>query len=159
GKKRGISTTLPLALGRLQVLGEIRRQPVRGRLDEQRYAYVRWPDSPLRESKLTAGDAAVLLARRYFEWIGVASLAHFQWLSGLGVKAAKAALEPLGLRPLAEGSPLLGRADDLEALRAFEAPKAPAYRLIAGIDALLLLRREIADHVDEADRRRKVTGD
>src|SRR5687767_11733208 len=34
GKKKGLSTTLPIALGRLQSLGEIRRVPVNGRLDQ-----------------------------------------------------------------------------------------------------------------------------
>jgi len=36
GKKKGISTTMPLALGRLQASGDIRRVPVNGRLDQQR---------------------------------------------------------------------------------------------------------------------------
>src|SRR5207248_6696998 len=39
GKKRGMTTTLPLALGRLQSSGRIRRVPVDGRLDQQRYRY------------------------------------------------------------------------------------------------------------------------
>ncbi|MEZ4449262.1 MAG: crosslink repair DNA glycosylase YcaQ family protein [Nannocystaceae bacterium] len=159
GKKRGVTTTLPLALGHLQRRGEIRRQPVSGRLDEQRYAYVRWSPSPLAGAALTPGDAAVLLARRYFEWIGVASAANFQWFSGLGVKAAKAALEPLELEPIAEGSPLLGRAAEVAALRAFKAPKDPVYRLVAGIDGLVLLRRSIGDHLEPADQKRKVAGD
>jgi hypothetical protein len=41
GRKRGQTTTLPAALGLLQAAGEIRRVPVNGRLDQQRYAYVR----------------------------------------------------------------------------------------------------------------------
>jgi hypothetical protein len=41
GRNRGQTTTLPAALGLLQAAGEIRRVPVNGRLDQQRYAYVR----------------------------------------------------------------------------------------------------------------------
>ena len=36
GQKKGLTTTLPLALGRLQVEGNIRRIPINGRLDQQR---------------------------------------------------------------------------------------------------------------------------
>src|SRR6185436_3455707 len=39
GKKKGLTTTLPIALGRLQARGEIRRVPTNGRLDQQRYKY------------------------------------------------------------------------------------------------------------------------
>jgi hypothetical protein len=43
GRKKGIATTLPLALGRLQA-AEIRRVSMNGRLDQQRYRYaVRTP--------------------------------------------------------------------------------------------------------------------
>lgn len=47
GKKKGLTTTLPLALGKLQAWGEIRRVPSNGRLDQQRYGYVRWRPNPL----------------------------------------------------------------------------------------------------------------
>jgi hypothetical protein len=56
GKKRGLTTTLPLALGRLQGLGEIRRVPVNGRLDQQRYRYALWRPSPLSGDHLTDQD-------------------------------------------------------------------------------------------------------
>lgn len=42
GKRKGLSTTLPIALGRLQGTGEIRRVPTNGRLDQQRYQYTLW---------------------------------------------------------------------------------------------------------------------
>ena len=48
GKKKGLSTTLPVALGRLQADGEIRRIPTNGRLDQQRYRYARWRPNPSR---------------------------------------------------------------------------------------------------------------
>ena len=46
GKKKGLTTTLPLALGRLQAAGEIRRMPTNGRLDQQRYRYALWRPNP-----------------------------------------------------------------------------------------------------------------
>jgi len=42
GAKKGVTTTLPIALGLLQAHGEIRRIPVNGRLDQQRYKYAAW---------------------------------------------------------------------------------------------------------------------
>jgi hypothetical protein len=95
GKKKGVTTTLPIALGALQAAGRIRRIPTNGRLDQQRYKYVVWEPNPLAEWKLSEVETFVELARRYFHWIGPATLAEFQWFSGLGVKAAKEALDPL----------------------------------------------------------------
>src|SRR6185295_16278607 len=46
GKKKGLGTTLPLALGPLQSMGAIRRIPENGRLDQQRYSYTVWQPSP-----------------------------------------------------------------------------------------------------------------
>jgi hypothetical protein len=63
GKKKGLSTTLPLALGRLQAAGRIRRVPADGRLDRQRYRYARWDDAPRWPD---GGDPFAALARRYF---------------------------------------------------------------------------------------------
>lgn len=159
GKKRGTTTTLPLALGHLQAHGQILRQPVDGRLDQQRYAYVRWTDSPLSADTRSAEEAYIELARRYFAWISPASAAHFQWFSGLGVKAARAAMAPLGLVPLAPDSPLLLLPADREALAAFEPPSEPVYRLLAGIDGLFLLRRDVSGLLDARDAARKFVGD
>src|SRR5580700_5824375 len=89
GAKKGLSTTLPVALGLLQAAGEIRRVPVNGRIDQQRYKYAAWKCSP--DGSFTD------LARRYFSWIGPATVAEFQTFAGLGVKAAKATVEPLQL--------------------------------------------------------------
>lgn len=154
GKKRGLTTTLPLALGKLQAEGEIRRQPIGGRLDQQRYAYVRWHDSPLRRARLDEDEAHVELARRFFRWIGPATLAHFQVFSGLGVRASKAAIAPLGLVPVSEDSQLLLLPEDLEALRDFVPPEDPTYRLVASVDSMLLLRRDLEPLVDLVDRDR-----
>ena len=55
GKKKGITTTLPLALGMLQTAGEIRRVPVNGRLDQQRYRlHIVAPEPARQEFKIVA---------------------------------------------------------------------------------------------------------
>src|ERR1700689_2244389 len=87
GKKKGLASTLPVALGNLQANGEIRRVPVNGRLDQQRYRYTLWRPNPLGKFKLTLEESYTELARRFFAWIGPATMAEFQWFSGLGVKA------------------------------------------------------------------------
>ena len=99
GKKKGLTTTLPVALGKLQESGDIRRVPINGRFDQQRYQYALWRPNPLRSFKMTPAEHQAELARRYFSWIGPAAAADFQRFSGLGVKAAKAALELLKLEP------------------------------------------------------------
>lgn len=146
GVKKGMTTTLPLALGLLQSTGVIRRVPVNGRLDQQRYKYALWNLKPL---KISDDEVFVELARRYFRWIGPATMAEFRWFSGLGVKAAKAAVEPLGLKTF-DGDRLLF-AEDLDALRSFKAPKKPLINLIASIDALIHHRRDHVSLIDSAD--------
>ena len=84
----------------LQASGDIRRVPTNGRFDQQRYQYALWRPNPLRSFKLSPEQVHTELARRYFAWIGPASAADFQTFAGLGVKAAKAALEPLKLEPI-----------------------------------------------------------
>lgn len=138
GVKKGMSNTLPVALGILQGAGEIRRVPTNGRLDQQRYRYTLWSPGPLAKSRLTAEEAYVELARRYFCWIGPAAAAEFQAFSGLGVKAAKAAMDPLGL-VAAEGGFMFQR--DREEFERFEPPKKPQYVLAGSIDGIVLLRR------------------
>lgn len=148
GRKKGLTTTLPLALGTLQVHGRIRRIPVNGRLDQQRYRYALWDPSPLANSAPT-DDVNTTLARRYFQWIGPATLTEFQWFSGLGVKAAKAAVEPLHFVEL-EGDRLLPT-ELSGAFAAFKVPRDPCYALVGSIDGMLLLRRDLKSLTDEAD--------
>ncbi|WP_042430823.1 DNA glycosylase AlkZ-like family protein [Streptacidiphilus anmyonensis] len=150
GRKRGVSTTLPLSLGLLQASGEIRRVPVNGRLDQQRYGYVRWTPPAV-----AFDDADVELARRFFAWAAPASLAHFRWFSGFTAARAKAALAPLGLLPVA-GTDLLLPPELADAFTAFRRPDEPAYALLAGIDGLHLLHRELPRLVDPADAERPV---
>jgi hypothetical protein len=157
GKKRGMTTTLPLALGLLQARGEIRRVPPNGRLDQQRYAYARWSPSPLEASVPDREQAHVELARRYFRWAAPAALRHFRWFSGLTAGAAKAAIEPLGLTPLA-GTDLLLPPDLVGEFTDYREPGKPGYTLLAGIDGLNLLRRDLPLLVDPADAQRPVPG-
>jgi hypothetical protein len=154
GQKKGLSSTLPLALGRLQVLGEIRRVPVNGRLDQQRYRYARW--TPLRGARLDPEEAYAELARRYFEWTGAATLAGFQWFSGLSGKAAKAAIAPLGLVPIDADSGRLATPANSASLSTFHPRKTPVYRLIPALDALALLRRDHASLLDASDAAREL---
>jgi len=150
GKKKGLTTTLPLALG-LQTAGEIRRVPMNGRLDQQRYRYCLWKPNPLKNFKMDADQVAIELARRYFRWIGPATIGEFQWFSALGAKAAKAALEPLKLEPLAKDDPRLAMPDDRERLEAFRIPKQAQYALVASLDGVSLWKRNTKDLIDPED--------
>jgi Winged helix DNA-binding domain len=156
GQKKGLTTTLQVALGKLQSTGDIRRIPVNGRLDQQRYKYTLWKPNPLRNFTMPAEQAYTELARRYFAWIGPASIAEFQWFSALGVKASKAAVEPLKLEPLEAGDDRLMLPGDRAKLEAFKPPKDPQYALTSGIDAIALLRRDLKGLLDPKDMDRQV---
>src|SRR5262245_54253478 len=143
GQKKGLTTTLPVALGKLQSSGEIRRIPTNGRLDQQRYKYSLWRPNPLQDFKLSREESYTELARRFFTWTGLATLAEFQQFAGLGVKASKAAVEPLRLEPLAPGDDRLLLPVDRAKLEAFKPPKNPHYELVAGIDSAILLRKNL----------------
>lgn len=159
GKKKGMITTLPVALGKLQAEGEIRRVPVDGRFDRQRYQYVLWRPNLLAGFALSPAEAHTELARRFFRWIGPATLAELGGFLGLSGKKCKAAIEPLGLVPLAPGSDRLLFPEDREAFHAFTPPAEPQYALVASIDSLLLLRRDVQGLLDPEDRERQVAGD
>lgn len=154
GKKRGQTTTLPLGLGLLQAQGRIRRVPVNGRLDQQRFGYVPWSPSPLTHAKLDMDGARIELARRYFGWAGPASLKHFRWFSGLTAAAAKKVVEPLNLQPVL-GTELLLPQDQVAAFERFTMPRAPSYALVAGIDGIHLLHRELSRLIDPVDATRQ----
>ncbi len=138
GKKKGLSTTLPVALEQLQAYGDIRRVPVNGRFDQQRYQYALWRPNPLRGFKLSPEQVQTELARKYFACFGPASAAEFQRFSGLGVKAANAAIEPLKLE-LLEATPsdqLFFLPGDRSGFEAFKPPKEPRYSLLGSIDSM-----------------------
>ncbi|HKQ61294.1 MAG TPA: crosslink repair DNA glycosylase YcaQ family protein [Candidatus Polarisedimenticolaceae bacterium] len=159
GKKTGLITTLPVGLGRLQALGEIRRVPSNGRLDQQRYQYTLWRPNPLSKFKPSAEEANSELARRFFRWIAPATLAEFQGFSALGVKASRAAVEPLGLVPLERDSEFLIFPEDLERFAKFKPPTKPRYVLVSGLDAISGLRRNVEGLLDAKDAKRKVLAD
>jgi hypothetical protein len=146
GKKRGLTTTLPIALGLLQSRGDIRRVPVDGRLDQQRYRYARWQPSPLAGIQADDNEAYTALARHFFRWIGPARASNFQWFSGLGVRAARNAREPLELEEIDDGWLILP--EDRDEWERFEAPSEPQYELVMGLDNLILHRRDLASLVD-----------
>ncbi|HYK89567.1 MAG TPA: crosslink repair DNA glycosylase YcaQ family protein [Acidobacteriota bacterium] len=156
GKKKGLNSTLPLALGKLQSDGEIRRLPINGRLDQQRYRYALWRPNPLSRHSLSMEESYTELARRYFSWIGPATLAEFQWFSGLGAKACRAAVEPLGLVAPENGSEYLMLQRDLEKLRGFGVPKKPNYMLVSSLDGIGLLRRDLKGLIGADDLKRSV---
>lgn len=159
GKKKGATTTLPTALGILQSQGRIRRVPANGRLDQQRYAYELWdlPPSPLDDD-----GARAELIRRYLGWTGGATLKQSQWFTGFTVAQSKVALAAVGAVEVptavttAGGDGLWILPDDVESLAAFEEPADEQIQLLAGTDSLVLLRRNAADMLDEADRDKKV---
>jgi hypothetical protein len=132
GAKKGLTTTLPVALGLLQAAGEIRRVPVNGRIDQQRYKYAAWKCAP--------SGSFTDLARRYFCWIGPATVEEFQAFAGLGVKAAKAAVEPLQLVEVSAGLFLLP--EDREEFLKFQTPKRPQYAVVSSLDGIASLRGE-----------------
>ena len=156
GKKKGMTSTLPLTLGLLQSEGEIRRIPTNGRMDQQRYSYALWRPNPLAGFRLSTEEACTELARRYFGWIGPASLGHFQWFSGLGVKAAKAAIEPLALESPKGMEGYLILPESRASFEAFKPPREPEYVLVSSLDGITHLRRNVEDLVDPADRKNMV---
>lgn len=153
GKKRGQTTTLPLALGFLQSQGRIRRIPANGRLDTQRYLYAAWNPSPLADFSLSKEEAFGELARRFFTWSGPAKPEHFQWFSGLGVKATKEALALAPLVAVEDGWLILEQ--DRDAFEAFQIPAEPAYSLVGGIDSHLMARRDLPNLILPEDMERK----
>jgi hypothetical protein len=159
GKKRGLTTTLPIAFERLQVSGEIRRIPTNGRLDQQRYRYALWLPNPLSKSKLSAEEAHTELARKYVRWIGPATLKEFQWFSGFGVKAAKAAVDSLKLVPIEKGSERLILAEDVDGFHSFKAAKEPTFALVSPLDSMVLLRRSLVELLSPEAANKKVYGE
>jgi hypothetical protein len=164
GKKKGVTTTLPVAIGKLQAAGEIRRVSINGRLDQQRYRYALWRPNPAAKFKMTVEEINIELARRFFSWIGPATLAEFQAFLGSSVKASKAAIDALKLTSdaLKVTSDLGERwmlPADLDAFESFKIPKQAHYALVSSIDGLSLFRREFKSLIDEADWNREAYGD
>jgi hypothetical protein len=158
GRKKGLKTTLPVALGQLQVLGYIRREPINGRLDQQRFRYARWttkvrPDRPTRE------EDYLELARRFFHWIGPASISEFKRFCGVNAETAARVTVALGLVALEEGDPRLMFAEDRQLLADFQVPGEPCYSLVGRLDGITHLRRDVKDLLAGEDHIRKVYTD
>jgi hypothetical protein len=154
GKKKGLTTTLPLALGKLQATGEIRRIPVEGRLVQQRFRYAPWKPNPLARGTASPAEVYTELARHYFTWIGPATLAQFQAFAGTTVKAAKAAAASLGLTPVASGEERLLLPGDLQAFHAMKTPAEPRYVLTGSLDGIALFRGDLDFLLDPVDAAR-----
>lgn len=128
-------------------------------LDRQRYHYALWRPNPLSQFKLSGEDAFVELARRFFRWIGPATLAEFQWFSGIGVKASRAAVDPLKLEPAEKGSDRFMFEDDRDRFETFNPPARPHYALVSSLDAIAALRRDVKTLLDQKDWISKVFGE
>ena len=159
GKKRGQTTSLSLGLGVLQEQGKIRRIPIGGRIDQQRYAYALWSPSPLDTTKVSSDSCYRELAMRYFEWIGPATIENFQWFTALSLKSCREVISDLDLVPVEPGSPYLFPSTLQSDFKAFECPSEPSISLISGIDCLFLLRRNITDHLDPANTQYQTLSD
>jgi len=150
GKKKGASTTLPTALGLLQRDGRIRRVPVNGRLDQQRYTYTLWGLPP---SPLGIDAARTELIRKYLGWTGGATLKQSQWFTGFTVAQSKAALAAVSAVevPTAGGDVLWMLPDDVERLAALEVPAEEQIQLLAGTDSLVVQRRNAGELFEDGD--------
>ena len=158
GKKKGLSTTLPVALGILQTTGGIRRVPTNGRLDQQRYRYTLWRPNPLEGVKIGT-EINTELARRFFQWIGPASLTEFRWFSGFGAKVCREAIESLRLVKVNVDA---GEEDRwmfdeyLDDLNTFTEPGKPNYVLVSGLDGIAHLRHDVRSLLAPGDLKRRV---
>ena len=151
GKKKGASTTLPTVLGLLQADGRIRRVPVNGRLDVQRYAYTAWA---LLASSESPEQARTKLMENYLRWTGGATLKQTQWFTAFTVAQTKAALAAVGAveSTVVDPGGLWMLPVDAEAAANFALPEEEQIQLLAGSDSLFLLRRNSADHVAQEDQ-------
>ena len=142
GAKKGVSTTLPVALGLMQSDGEIRRVPTNGRLDQQRYRYALWIPNPLAKWKKSPEQTLTELATKYFSWFGPATPKDFQEFAGVGATAARNILQSIDL---AEVDPESGFVlqQDAEAFHKFRLPSKPRYSLVGNIDNVKLYRPDL----------------
>src|SRR5439155_26850249 len=89
-------------------------------------------------------------------WTGPASLAHCRWFSAFSAANAKNATSELGLVDVGGG--LLMLAPQVEEFQAYEVPARPRYHLLAGIDSVILLRRDLPSLLDAGDLDRVIPG-
>ncbi|WP_285725694.1 DNA glycosylase AlkZ-like family protein [Psychromicrobium xiongbiense] len=153
GKKKGAATTLPAALGALQSSGAIRRAPLNGRLDQQRYAYTAWDLPP---SGLSDEEARAAVVRRYLSWTGGATLGQSQWFTAFTVAQSRLALSQAGA---VEYDGVWRLPADQETFEAFRAPQEEQIQLLAGTDGIALLKRNAVELLADEDAGRSTAGD
>lgn len=153
GKKHGLTTSLPMALGALQRRGLIRRIPFDGRLDGEKYLYAAWPNGPMSDGPLSQDEALAHLADLYWDWLGAASMKHFQWFSGASLTKARKAAADLNLCQV-EGTELLIRPEDLEGFHDWETPVEPVFRFVSSLDSILMGRRDLDSIIAQEDKAR-----
>lgn len=158
GKKYGITTDLPGVLQRLQKEGQIRRIPLDGRLDNERYAYTLWEENHLADFNLAKPELQAKLAQLYFNWIGPASLEEFVWFSGFSKRDARAAMEA---NQLLEWQPsYFGFQTHTDSIESWQdsltsdtrKPPESNPQFLTCLDNLIMLTRNLALHIDETDQ-------
>ena len=154
GKKKGLATTLPLAIGQLQSEGVVRRKPQNGRFETQRYDYELW--SPALTNLPSDENCALELGRLYFKWIGAASLKDFREFTGFSAKIVKLVSETLGLVEFESQSDLLCLPEANQEYREFQTPHKTQFQLLGSLDSMLLLRPNNAFWLGEEDVTRLV---
>lgn len=153
GKKRGLATTLPLALGWLQSHGLIRRIPIEGRLDRQRFVYTLWRPAPISRP-MPPAELNAELAKRFLRWTGPARAAQFSVWAGLGIKNSKHAFAAIGAVVVSEDRYALP--EDIDEIQATVVPAEPQVHFVGNLDGLFLHRRELAAHIHPEDHKRSI---
>ena len=151
GKKAGVSSPLPVALRELEFAGRIERIPVGARLDTEKYEWRRAKPAKRASAGRDFAERVQLVARRFFEWFGPATLKELTAWSGLTARDAKAAVAALPLVPVA----IEGHADDAWALEAdrdalVDASPTASFDFLAFEDNLLIIHGGPGAHADAA---------
>lgn len=143
----------------MQVEGKIRRVPTNGRLDNERFGYARWNDSPLNDGAIDRQAAFVALAQAFWSWLGIAKAADFQWFTSLGVKASKEVLDQLELQPIEPGSDWLALPETIQDFAHFSVPAESKPVLVSCLDSIILLRRDAVALVAEKHQQAVIAGE
>ena len=108
GKKLGMSSPLPTALRYLEFEGKVERTLEGGRLDSERYDWRLPAKNPFAGAKVPSDPVArnAVIARRFFESAGPATLRELSSWTALAQKDARLAMDRLPLAPVTiEGYP------------------------------------------------------
>ncbi|MCA9671435.1 MAG: winged helix DNA-binding domain-containing protein [Myxococcales bacterium] len=141
GRKIGLSSTLPVALRLLEADGVIGRRAADGELDNERWIWSLHESSPLAAWSPEPTQVAMELASRYFRQAAPATVRGFATWSGLGLRECQAAVQTLGLAPVAvEGGAELGYAPESLLPLLADPPAAPSVAFVAFRDNHLDMR-------------------